>query len=708
MALIGTLRNKMGTWVVIFVFVAIVSFILNDLLGNNSVLFGDDREIGEIAGHSISLDEFQNVVQEREANYVLNFGRQPGEREMNTLRQQAWELLILRHAIQKEYKKLGVDVTSKELEDMVYGKNVDENIKQAFTDPNTGQFNRDRLVSYLKELGNPPTDPQLQSMWQEQRTRWEIFQRDLEPGRERLKYENLILKSSYVTTAEAERDYHSQTDVAEVKYVFVPYYAVSDSAATPSDSDLESYYNKNKERFKTEESRDLSYVTFPVIPTAEDSAAIKKDMEKIAVELKETQEDSAYAASNSDAAEAFQTLNAASLPATISSDDLRQGNVIGPFIEGDSYKVIKISTITKDTVYSARASHILIKWDNETEAAKKAAKEKARGILKEIKGGADFAAKALEHGTDGTKTRGGDLGWFTTGRMVKPFENAVFGATKPGLINDVVETDFGYHIIKVTNVKDNVAYKIATVERAFGPSNETINAAYRKAESFATDLSGIDEFRDKAKSETLVVQEAKDLKASDRRIGNLNEARSIVQWAFRDASVGKVSEVFDLQDQYVVAVLTSETKKGYRTLASVKEQITPEVRKELKGKQIIDKLKGLEGTLEEIAQKYGSDANVYSSSSLKLNTNSLPTAGFEPKVVGLAFALENGKRTTPTAGENGVFVLEVQNKTDAPAITDYSQYKTAIEQNELSKSGFGIAEAIKESAKIEDKRYKFY
>jgi peptidyl-prolyl cis-trans isomerase D len=708
MALIGNLRNRMGLWVVVFVFVAIVSFTLDGLIGNGNFIFNDDREVGEIAGHSISLDEFQAVVQEREANYVMNFGRQPGEREMTTLRQQAWELLILRHAIEKEYDKLGVDVTIDEQTDMVYGKNVDENIRQAFTDQNTGEFDKDRLVQYLKELKDEPSDPQLYSMWQQQRTRWELFQRDLAPGRERIKYENLLLKTNYVTSAEAQREYHNATDVAEIKYVFVPYYSVSDSAATPSDADLEAYYNKNKERFKTEEGRDIRYVSFSVTPTSKDTMAIKTEMDRIVKELKESQEDSIYAASNTDGAEPFQTVNAGSLPETISPDDLRAGNVIGPFIDGGAYKVVKVTAVTKDTVYSARASHILIKWENESEAAKKAAKEKARGILKEIQAGADFAAKARQHGTDGTATRGGDLGWFTSGKMVKPFEDAVFGAKKTGVLNDVVETDFGYHIISVTNVKDNAAYKLATVERNIAASNETINSAYRRAESFASGLSGVDNFNAKAKEEKLEVEEAKNLKANDRRTGNLNDARTVVQWAFRDASIGDVSEVFDLQDQYVVAVLTGETKKGYRTFETVKTEITPEVRKEVQAKAIIAKLKGIEGTLDEIAQKYGSDANVYSSSDLKLSASSLPTAGFEPKVVGVAFALENNKRTEPIAGENGVFILEVQNKTNAPEIADYSQYKTTVEQNILSRSAFSIAEAIKDNAKIEDKRYKFY
>lgn len=707
MALIGTLRNKMGTWVVVFVFVAIVAFILTDLLGNNTLF--NDNSVGEIAGHTVSLEEFQQAVQEREANYVLNFGRQPGEREMATLRQQAWELLILRHAVEKQYDKVGINVPIEEEEDMIYGRNVDENIKQAFTNPETGEFDKNRLLSYLKELNNPPADPQMRQMWQEQRTRWEIFQRDLRPGRERLKYENLLVKTNYVTSAEAEREYHLQNDVAEIKYLYVPYYTVSDSAAQVSDSDIEAYYNENKERYKTEESRDLKYVAFSLTPTAEDSLDIREEMEKIANDLQASKEDSAYAAANTDGTNAYGKFNVSSLPQSVQNAELKEGNVIGPFVDGNAYKVVKISRIYEDTVFTARASHILIKWDNETDAAKKAAKEKARGIIRELKSGASFAAKARENSADpGSASRGGDLGWFSTGRMVKPFEDAVFGANKPGLLNDVVETDYGYHIISVTNVKDNVAYEIATVEREIGPSDVTANAAYRKAEAFAADLNGQEEFVQKASKEGFSVQDAKNVSSDDRRAGNLGDARQVVQWAFRDASVGDVSEVFDLQTQYVVAVLTNKTDQGYKSVKEVREQILPEVRKKIKGEQIIEKLKGTEGTLEELASKYGSDANVYSSSDLKLNSNSLPSAGFDPKAVGVAFSLENGKRSHPFRGENGVFIIETQSKTVAPELAEYSTYKTTLQQNAQGRSSYGIAEAIKDHADIEDERYKFY
>jgi peptidyl-prolyl cis-trans isomerase D len=383
--------------------------------------------------------------------------------------------------------------------------------------------------------------------------------------------------------------------------------------------------------------------------------------------------------------------------------------VFGPFLDGENYKVVKISKIFEDTVSSARAKHILIKWTDTSEAAKKEAKTKAENILKDIKAGADFGAKALQFGSDGTAQRGGDLGWFTSGQMVKPFQDAVFGAKKPGLLNNVVETEFGYHIIEVTNVKDNTAYQIAVIERPVSASDVTINEAFRKAESFASDLSDLQDFEARAKEQGLTVHEAKNVLAGDRRIGTLGEARQVVMWLFRDASVGKISQVFDLPEQNVVAIMTGEVKKGYKPLESVKAEITPAVRNELKGKIISDKLRGLKGTtLEEIASAYGQDANVYSSSDVKLSSTSLPTVGYDPIAVGAAFSLENGKRSKPIAGENGVVVIELLNKTVAPAIADYSTYKTQIDQGNTNRSSYGIAEAIKENADIVDKRYKFY
>ncbi|MEK6783017.1 MAG: SurA N-terminal domain-containing protein [Bacteroidota bacterium] len=703
MALIGTLRTKMTKWVVGFVALAIVSFILNDLFGSGpTALFGGtDNTIGEIGGKSITLEEFQAAVQDRENNYILNFGRQAGEREMISLRQQAWDLLIARHAIVPEYEKVGVKVPSDEIWDMIQGKNVEESIKSSFVD-SAGAFDRNRLIGYIQSLDATPINS-------EQRIRWDMFKKELSPSRERIKYENLLLKTNFVTNEEGEREYHNQNDVSEVKYLFVPFFAVSDSLVKISEGDLKGYYEKNKVKYKAENKRSISYVAFSIAASGEDTTAIREEMIKLANDFKTVTEDSVFASVNSDGQNSFTKYSISSLPDYLNNqkESLISGMVMGPFLDAGSFKVVKVVKIGTDTIYNAKAKHILIKWDNTTDQAKKTAKDKARKILNEIKAGADFSAKAREFGTDGTASRGGDLGWFPSGQMVKPFEKAVFDAKKTGLLNDVVETDFGYHIISVTELKNNIAYTVATIEREITPSDETQNEAYRKADTFSGDLSGVDNFREKAKKENLAVIDANDLGTAERRVNNLGDARQLVTWLFRDAKIGKVSEVLDLDDNYVVAVMTAETEKGFKPLEKVKEEITPAVRNEQKGKMIAEKLAAQKGTLEEIAKVYP-DASIGSSSDLKLNTNNLSTAGFDPIAVGKAFSLDNGKRSLPFVGENGVLIIEMQNKTIAPSIGDYSIFKNQALQNLNNRGGLNIAEAIKEASKIEDKRYKFY
>lgn len=702
MALIGTLRNKMGTWVVVFVFVAISAFVLGDLFsGNSNILSWGQRNVGEIAGKEITIDEYQSAIQERVASFYMSNGVEPNESQMVGIRQQAWDLLIARYAVTPQFEKVGIEVTNEEVTDMISGRNIFDGIKQSFVNQETGEFDRAQLGNYLNQLQSmPPTS--------EQYIRWQLFQKDLKPSRERIKYENLLLKSNYVTAAEAEREYHLQNDVAEAKYLYIPYHAIPESEAGVTDKDYEDYYNRHKERFKTEGSRDMKWVAFAVQPSSEDSLAVREHLDRAVNEFKNSTNDSIYASNNTDGENPFATYHTGNVPPFIPQDQLTEGNVIGPVLEGETYYVAKVTRVFNDTSYAARARHILIRPADDSDAAKKAALDQARTILKDIRGGADFAAKAREFGTDGTASRGGDLGWFSTGQMVAPFEKAVFGASKAGVLPEVVETDFGYHIVEVTEPKTNKAYKIAIVEQQILPSDASLNDAFRKAEVFAAGLSGVSEFEQRAKENNLPVLEAKNVLAGDRRIGALGDARQVVQWLYRDASEGEVSEVFDLTDQYVVAVMTNEIKEGYRPLEQAKAEIKPEVVKIAQGRKITEKLKGSSGTLEEMAQSFGADANVYSNSDIRLNSNALPTVGFDPKVVGAVFAVADGKRSEPIQGENGVVIIEVQNKTVAPSLNEYATFKEQLAQNSFNLSSMNILEAIREEADIEDERYKFF
>ncbi|MEM7108492.1 MAG: SurA N-terminal domain-containing protein [Bacteroidota bacterium] len=696
MALINTLRNKMGKVIVALVAVAILSFVLADLLGPNSTLFGgNDTTVGEIAGQTISLKEFQNEVQQRENNYILNFNRTATEREKPTLRQQAWDFLITKYAFTKEYDKLGVEVHEDEMWDMMQGKNISPGIKQSFVDPNTGDFDRQQFMQFLQQLPTLPQDAQV---------RWSLFKNDLKPGRERLKYENLMLMSSYATNAEAQRKYNTETDVAEVKYLYVPFYSVNDSLIQVGDSDLKQYLEDNKEKYEVEESRSLKYVSFPVIPSPEDSAFVRQEMSDLKEEFRTVSDDSVFASLNSDGLTAFNTYNIGSLPLQLQGNvsNLSQDDVRGPYLDGGNLKLFKISEIYEDTIEYARASHILIKGEDDE------ARTEARRILGEIRSGASFEDMAREYGTDGTSSKGGDLGWFKSGTMVDEFNEAVFNATRTGLMNRVVKTEFGYHIIRVDNLKTRTAYKIASIEREILPSDETRNVAFRKADEFAAGVDDLSSFDARVSQDTLVAIPANKLGKNERRIGALGEARQIVQWLFTDASKGDVSQVYELDNEYVVAVMTDETEKGYQSVSDVRNELSVKVKNQKKGEIIISKLSGLSGSLDEIASAYGDDANVYTSSDLKLNSNSLPSVGFDPKAVGRAFSLGSGEKTEAFSSENGVLIIELLNKTTAPEIADYATYKTQVSQNYQNQARYNIAEAVKEFADIKDERFKFY
>ncbi|MDN5204463.1 SurA N-terminal domain-containing protein [Fulvivirgaceae bacterium BMA10] len=701
MALINTLRNKMGKVVVVVISAAILSFILTDLLGPNSTILGNNsRNVGEIAGEDIPIDLYQAKIQQLERRY----GGQITENQRHSIRQTAWDGLISDIAFGKEFQKLGIEVSDDELFDMVQGKNMSAGIIQSFSDPQTGEFNKDQLVAYLNYLANLSVD-------HPDRVNWSQFENDLRTGRRRLKYDNLLVLSNYVTNDEAKLNYVDQTAVAEIKYLYVPFYTVNDSAINVTDNALKTYLNNHKADFNVDESRSLSYVNFPIVPSATDTADFNAEIEQLKIDFANATNDSLYARINTDGGISYSRHHIGNLPPNLEgiASNLTIGAIWGPYPDNAGrYKIFKISDIYEDTVYSANVRHILFRADDDTEESKNEARAEARKILREIKNGADFAEMAREHGTDGTASRGGDLGWGTEGQSWVPkFEEPIFKANKAGLVNDVVETEYGFHIIDIVEPKTNVGYKIATIERELIPSDETRNDIYRKAEFFAYNAKDYDTFITTAEKDTLQVNTADKLGKNDRRINDLSNARAVVQWLYRDASMKKVSEVFELDNNYVIAVMTGETEEGTADVDDVRDQLTVKVENDLKGDFIVEKLQGLEGSLDDIASAYGSDANVYTSSDLKFNTNSLPTVGYSPEAVGRAFGLKAGERSAAFKTDNGVLIIEMVNFTDAPEIADYTTYKDQLIQAKKSRVSFSIMEAIKEFSDIEDERYRF-
>ncbi len=709
MALINTIREKSGV-AVGAVAVGMLLFIVGgDLIGGKNRLFGrDGNVVGVVNGEKIELPEFTAALEQAKQNFANQQGRPPDEQATGYLRDQVWNQLLYKRAFQPEIDKLGLSVSDDELVDLVQGDNISPAIKQAFTDPKTGQLDRARLTDYLKNLDKLP--PEAQAAYRNFEASLRDFDRPVN------KFNALLKNSVYVTSAEAKAYDVAQNAKANFRYLFVPYTSVSDSAFKPTDAQLQDYLDRHKGRYKVEDGRTVEYIVVPEVATAQDSAELRKSMDALAQQFRTAPNDSLFVRSNSDQPYNHAYLSPADLPEKLRQQlPLTVGQVYGPYVDNNTLALYKITGEKTGPKSAARASHILIKPAGTTPEAKATAKAKAQDILNKIKAGADFGAMARQFGTDGTKDQGGDLGWFDESRMVPAFSKAVFAASGPGLLPTLVETNFGYHVVKVTAPKTNKTYQVAAVVKAVQPSDATREAAFGKAEQLVADAGSLDAFRQlPAKDKTLQKQEAKFVTRDAQTLGTLPGAREIVRWAYGFSPDGggetKVGDVrkFDIGDQHIIAALTDTRAKGTATIEGIRPELTAAVRNELKAKQIMGKLQGKTGSLEDLAKVAGTGAQVQTAEGVAQGQGTIPNVGSEPDAVGRAFALKAGQKSAPIQGEQGVLVVEATTVTPPVTTADLKAIRQQLVQQRQQRQDGLIYEAIKAQAKVEDNRSKFF
>lgn len=701
MALINKIRERSGIAVVVIAASLILFIVGGDILGSQA-LFGGSQTVGEIAGETIDYKDFQLKLDQARQAFEAQSGRAASEAEQQSLREQVWNQYLIDYAYKKEFDALGLKVSNDELVDMVQGNNVSPAVQQSFTNPQTGIFDKTQVITYLKNLKN---------LQPEQQQAWQNFEKSLAQDRLRQKYENLLRLGSYVTRAEAEKEYQAQTTKASLRYLFVPFYSVVDTTIKVTDSQLEDYFAKHKDEYKGFDSRTIQYVSFSMVPTKEDSVELYNRIKDLARGLATSTSDSTFARLNSDVpTKLYWSLSEMPEQLKAAVKTFIPGSVNGPYREGNTYYIYKYGGTKLDTAYTAKASHILVRSEGTSDSAKAVARTKAAGLLAQLQAGANFEQLATANSADpGSAQRGGDLGYFREGAMVKPFNDAVFGSGT-GLIPRLIESDFGFHIIKVTEAKTNVLYKVAAIGKSMTPSQATRDAIYAKADQFSLESKSKTAFDESVKKDkSLIVQTASRIPESATNVNTLQNAREIVRWAFNeDTKMDQVSPVFEMDEQYVVAILTGKSEKSSPSINDFRDELTLKVRNAAKSEQITKKLSGIQApTLDAIAQKYGAGALVESANDISLATGFLTSAGLDPIALGRGFGLKSGKKSKVFTGENGVFIMEKITEAPAPAIADYSMYKANLQAKNMQAS-YLLNEAIRENAKVVDNRAKFF
>ena len=696
MAIISTLRDKMGKFLVVVVGFSIAAFVLGDILGPNSTIGSQNENIvGEINGEEIDLIRFNTIFEQLSYNFSLNNGRSPSPQEMVGIRDQAWEKLINDISYNDQYNKLGLTVTNNESVDMVQGDNIHPMILQAFTDPNTGSFSVDNVIGYLQNLSSQPVN---------QQQAWFSFEANLKPMRLRTKYDNLLSQTTFINSLQSQVEYFNSSNIVDISYYYLPFYKVPDSLFEVSTSEMNNFLRKNKDDYKQNESRSMDFVYFPLSPSSEDSTLVISDLNNIKLSLSNEEiNDSTFALLNSEGFSPYTKFNVDQLPEALVGRD--KGYISDIIFSDEGVLVYKLSDIVQDNKFKARAKHILLKFNDQN---KQEVRSEALRILSLLRNGSDFDETARTYSEDGSASLGGDLGWFFEDSMVKPFQDAVFSRNRSGLIPRIIESEFGFHIIYVTQPKTKTSYAVTTILKEIIPSDNTRNNIYRDAEMFKIEAQNSSEsFEDIANKYNYSFQTVNNIDKNATAISNLTDARSIVLWAYDDDRYNNdVSDVIELNDSYVVSYLSNIIKEGTKKLNDVENSVRKKILDEKKFNYFSNMFDNY-SSLDDLKNLYdGGDIN--SMDDLDFNSNSIQNVGFTPEAIGVTFSMNDGELTKPIKIDDGLIVIQLNGLVQADSLQSYSDYGKTLLQANIFANSLKIDNAIKEFSNIEDLRYKFF
>lgn len=692
------LRNRAGVILIVAIGLAIVSFLISDAVQFGGPLMGRSNDVGSIDGETISYEEFNSRVEQNANNLKQQTGQGTLNPQMNAyVIENSWNQAISEVLMSKEFERLGLAVSKNELNDMITGKNPHPQVVQSFGDPATGEINRSQLNAFLGQLDTQdPSSPV--------RQQWGSFLLAIKQDRMAQKYNNLIRNSLYVTSLEAKDEYESRNKLASFRYVTLPYSSIPDAQVKLTDEDYKEFYNQNKYRFNNpEESRTFEYVVFDAKPSKEDSIEVKNRINKIAADFKAAKNDSLFVSINADTKVPVSYVKKGQLDPALDSlvFSAAEGTVVGPVFTGDAFKVAKVldSRVGPDSV---KASHILI--NPATEGGMDKAKAKADSIANLVRNGSSFAELASKFGSDATKDKGGDLGTFARGAMVPAFEEAVFNG-KTGDIK-VINTQFGVHVVRIDNQKGSSrVVKVDVVDKVLASSSKTQSEAYSKATTFLSNAGSGKEFDAAIEKSKLNKLLAENVTANQGFLAGLENPREVIRWAF-EAEEGDVSDkVFEVGNQFIVTRLTDIREKGPLPLEKVKKQIEPMVRNFVKGRTLAERFKGA-ASIDALAQKL--KVSPVPAQNIVFANPIIPGVGQENKVVGAVFGSQPGKLSQPIIGEAGVYAFVVDGFTNPAPLTNVFKQKEQVLQGLQQRASGEAFRVLRDKAKIEDNRVRFY
>ena len=697
MAVLEKIRQRSALTIIIIAF-ALFAFLVPSLFDKGN-LAGNTKDVGSVNGKDISFEEFRVKVSNVEKSQQ---GISP-----TVAANRVWDQEVSISLLTSEFDKLGLRVGSKHIMEIL---KADQNIgKNPIFLNAAGIFDEAKFKEYFKS--NPEQAQYLKDR-----------EKDAELNAKYQIYATLIKSGTYTTESEGKLKYEMEANKANFSYVAGLYSTIKDSDVKISDDDIVAFMKKNEKKYKADESREIEYVLIEDKASPEDVAEVKAKVSKLltgsVVYNQETGKNDTlpgfratnntieFVNSNSDIPYDSTYVAKKDLPAVDADKlyNLAPGEIYGPYMFGKYYCISK--SMGRKIGANVKASHILISYEgaqvpNQKEKrTKEQAKAKAESLLAQINANPDsFLMLAFTASDDSSAQQGGDLGYFGPNQMVKPFNDFVFSNPigKVGL----VETTFGFHIIKVTDKQDGI--RLATIAQKVEASEVTSDKVFTKATQFEIEATDKD-FTKSAAAMKLTIAPPVTVKLMDEAFGPLGNQRNIVRWAFEDdTKLGTVKRFEVANLGHVIARVKKVNPEGLMAVDLVRNYVEPILKNKKKAEMIKAKMTG--NSLEAIAKATGSA--VQQATDVTMDNPVLSGGvGQEPKVVGNAFALAPGKLSAPIEGNTGVYVVLSKSIVKAPALTSHAAYVSKLKSQSAGDLN-RVIPALKDKAEIKDNRSKF-
>jgi peptidyl-prolyl cis-trans isomerase D len=713
MSIIQTIREKGAVIVIALIGISLVAFILMDSMSSRrgGSLFGNSNttSVGVVNGEKININTFNDQVKETEQQYP-----NAGSSQNNQIMESVWNQMVAEKIVEGQFQKLGITFSPDEMSSIMFSDQAPQQLKQAFTDKNTGKYDIEQAKQWWAQTKKNQNEQQRNA----------IISQIIDPMRLNAlyrKYTSMIAGSVYQPKWLLKEQSEEKNQFAKISYVAVPYSQVSDSAVKVSDADIQTYLKNNKRKYKQEPGVKLSYVSFSAAPNAADSERIFQSLKDLKPEFAADSNAKFFLGRNSSFIPYSDTYVPQSKIQSAKKDSLISlplGSVIGPYEENGDYVLAKKidSKVMPDTI---KCRHILLGTLNpQTQQPimdDTTAHRIADSVATEIKNGANFDSLSAKYSTDEVaKQQNGvmsfDLQTIESDNFSKPF--ADFLLNDKGETKKVVKTQFGWHYIEILDKKDfQPSYKIAYMAKEIAPSDQTINTANTEAiklSGYAKDEKSFNDYA--AKNGLKQVDVPAEIKENDYQVGQLQDARAIVKWAF-DAKEGQVSDPFSIKDDFVVAIVDKRMTGGLLDVNTARPQVEGIIMNNKKA-DIIKKKLNNPSTLEAAAALYQLQVlSTGEDSTLTFDAPIINGIGHEPNVAGAAFDKTYQSKVSPAfAGNSGVFVIKVNGiypKSQVNEAMQKLQMNDELNKNIQSTMSASFQE-LKNTADIKDYRSKFF